>query len=343
MAIEDLKEKFAELSAVLTGIKKLYLLCHDNPDPDSLASMMALRYLLAKHFKIKSKLLYGGEIGRAENRTMVRLLNIPLVSIERVRLNRKSWFAMVDTQPVSKNHSLPKGARILMVFDHHPLKKPVRSVFNHVVESLGATSTMIFNYIQEAGLEVDWRLATALAYALISETQDLGREARREDIQAYLKLIPKARLRVLSNIKYPLLTHDYFQTLAKALNNTWYYKNIVVICLGNIESTDMIHQMADLFLRFEKRSWSLCIGWDSEYIMLSLRSNNVRARCGRMIARLVGGKGSAGGHDLVAGGRIDCKGLSEEEKKKIEELIIIRFLKMLNHDIGLEMMLPIID
>ena len=69
----------------------------------------------------------------------------------------------------------------------------------------------------------------------------------------------------------------------------------------------MIHQMADLLLRFERRSWSLCIGRTDEYILLSLRSSNVRARCGKMISRLVRGKGHAGGHDMVAGGRDEDK------------------------------------
>jgi len=343
MPVEDIKEKFAELSRVLKEVKRVYLLCHDNPDPDSLASAMALRYLLTRHFKIRSSILYGGEIGRAENRAMVRLLKIPVRSLEEVRLRRNSKFALVDTQPASRNHSLPEDAEVVMVFDHHPPKNPMRSGFHHVCDDLGATSTLLFDYIQEAGLEIDRRLATALVYALITETQDLGREARRDDIQAYQKLIPKARLRLLSNIKFPVLPHDYFQTLGKALNNTYYYKNIVVTRLGPINSTDMIHQMADFFLRFERRSWSLSVGWNSDYIHLSLRSTNMRARCGKMIAKLVKDRGSAGGHDMVAGGKIKCNGIPEKEKVKIEELVIRRFLRALGHRSSLEILSPIID
>ena len=343
MPLEDIKEKFNELSRALKGVRTVYLLCHDNPDPDSLASTMALRYLLNRHFKIRSRILYGGEIGRAENRAMVRLLKIPVSSLESVRLRKNSKFALVDTQPASRNHSLPEDAKVVMVFDHHPPKKPMNSSFHHVCEDLGATSTLMFDYLQQAGLEIDWRLATALVYALITETQDLGREARRDDIQAYQKLIPKVRLRLLSNIKFPVLPHDYFQSLGKALNNTYYYKNIVVTRLGPVSSTDMVHQMADFFLRFERRSWSLCIGWNSDYIHLSLRSSNMRTRCGKMIAKLVKDKGAAGGHDMVAGGRISCNAIGEKGKVKTEELIISRFLRALGHGSSLEILSPIID
>ena len=338
MAIENLEEKFAALTEALSGVKKVYLLGHDNPDPDSLASMLALRRLLSRHFRIRSRMLYAGEIGRPENRAMVRLLKLPLTPLDEIRWRKNNWFALVDTQPGARNHSLPEGAGVLMVFDHHPVKRPLNSVFYHVQEDLGATSTLMLNYLQQAKLEIDWRLATALAYALISETQDLGREARREDTQAYLSVLPKARLRLLSRIKYPMLSQNYFKTLDRALGNTFYYKNIIVTRLGHIESPDMVHQMADLFLRFERRSWSLTIGWNDEWIFLSLRSSNLRAKCGRLIQKMVRGKGHAGGHDMIAGGRIDCRGMTESEKEAVEKLVIGRFMRLVAHNKELELL-----
>ncbi|HLA41452.1 MAG TPA: phosphoesterase, partial [Candidatus Glassbacteria bacterium] len=294
-------------------------------------------------FGIKCVLVYGGEIGRAENQALVRLLKIPARQIESVRIGPRARFAVVDTQPGSRNHSLPEGARVVLTFDHHPPNKRLKSAFSHVCEELGATSTMLFEYLQLAGVEISSRLATALAYALISETQDLGREARRNDVLAYQKLIARASLRTLAEIKYPVLSHDYFQTLNRALNNTYFYRNIVVTRLGAVNSTDMIHQMADLFLRFERRSWSLAIGWNQSHILLSLRSSNVRARCGKMILRLVKGKGTAGGHDMVAGGRVDCRGMNQKEIRKVEELIISRFLLALGHSGNLDILAPLVD
>ncbi len=342
MAIDNIRERFIELSSRLTGIKSLYILCHDNPDPDSLAAMFLLRHLLRKYFRIGCRLLHGGVIARAENRAMVRRLKIPVSSIEQAHLRRHAWFAMVDTQPAAKNHSLPADARVLMVFDHHAVRRPMRSEFTHVDTELGATSTLLLGYIREAGLDLDWRLATALSYAIISETQDLGRESSREDIQAYLYTLPKARLRTLSQIKNPPLPQDYFKILQRALANSYSYKNIVVTRLGRVDSPDMIHQMADMFLRCERRSWSLCIGWTSEYIMMSLRSTLARARCGRMIQKLVRGKGTAGGHDMMAGGRIGCEGMKDEEIRKIEELVICRFLRQFRNNNGPRVLMPII-
>jgi nanoRNase/pAp phosphatase (c-di-AMP/oligoRNAs hydrolase) len=342
MAINGLESKFAELSAALKGVKSITVLCHDNPDPDALASMMGLRYLFTRHLKIKTRLAYGGEIGRAENQAMVRLLKIPADHIDNLRVRKDTRFALVDTQPQFRNNSLPNGARVDVVFDHHPPPKKLNSTFSHVGRELGATSTMIYNYIRQANLEIDSRLATAFAYALISETQDLGRETSREDIRVYQELIPVTNLRILSNIRFPLLPHDYFRSLHQALECTFFYKNIVITRLGAVESTDMIHQMADLFLRFERRSWSLCIGRNEEFILLSLRSSNVRARCGRMISRLVRGIGHAGGHDMVAGGRIRIDNREDRDIQRIEELVITRLLKTLGHPGDPDIMVPLV-
>ena len=342
MAIKRLQDKFAEMTSALKGVKNIAVLCHDNPDPDALAGMLALKLLFTRHFKIRTRLLYGGEIGRAENQAMVRLLKIPVVNIDSARIRKDTKFALVDTQPQFRNNSLPDGARVLAVFDHHPPPQKIGSVFFHVERELGATSSLIYNYIRHAGLEIDSRLATAFAYALISETQDLGRDASREDIRVYQELIPSASLRTLATIKHPLLSHEYFRHLHQGLETTYYYKNIVVTRFGYVENSDMIHQMADLFLRFERRSWSFCIGRTKKYILLSLRSSNLRARCGKMIARLVRGMGNAGGHDMVAGGRIPIDSSTESDIQRIEELVISRLLKYMGHTGDPDIMVPLV-
>ena len=45
---------------VFEGSKKPLILTHDNPDPDSISSAIALKFLLYKVMGIKSKVAYGG-------------------------------------------------------------------------------------------------------------------------------------------------------------------------------------------------------------------------------------------------------------------------------------------
>ena len=48
--------------------------CHNNPDPDSLASAYALMHVVEKRLSIQGVIGYGGIVGRAENRALMRYL-----------------------------------------------------------------------------------------------------------------------------------------------------------------------------------------------------------------------------------------------------------------------------
>jgi len=73
------QDKIAELALVIEGHKqtRVFVLCHNNPDPDTLASAYGFSYLLQKKFNIKSLIGYGGALTRAENKAMVNRLRIP--------------------------------------------------------------------------------------------------------------------------------------------------------------------------------------------------------------------------------------------------------------------------
>jgi len=77
--------------------------------------------------------------------------------------------------------------------------------------------------------------------------------------------------------------------------------------------------------------WCICTGRYKEEIYISIRTINVKAEAGRLLRRIVNRRGTAGGHGMIAGGRIPCRGLSEAECKKAEDKIIRRFLEKLGH------------
>jgi len=74
-----------QFDRVLENQKKLLIVLHNNPDPDALASGLALSYLVKERYNIRSTIAYGGMIGRAENQALVREIKIPLKKIRRIR------------------------------------------------------------------------------------------------------------------------------------------------------------------------------------------------------------------------------------------------------------------
>src|SRR2546423_363974 len=57
---------------------------------------------------------------------------------------------------------------------------------------VGATATIVYEYLKLAGLSLDTTLSTAFLYALKSETRDLGREAGPDERDAYIELMATA-------------------------------------------------------------------------------------------------------------------------------------------------------
>ena len=83
--VELLKNKAAESGRKILEyfrehgqkLSPLLIVTHDYPDPDALATAYALYYLAHYGFGLKAKIVYGGTIGRVENKAVVQFLKIP--------------------------------------------------------------------------------------------------------------------------------------------------------------------------------------------------------------------------------------------------------------------------
>jgi nanoRNase/pAp phosphatase (c-di-AMP/oligoRNAs hydrolase) len=304
------------------------VLTHDNPDPDSIAAAATLSRLLRQRFKHRVTTAYGGIIGRAENREMVRVLGIRLSHVRHLNWKHYRNFALVDTQPTTGNNQLPDGLTPSIVFDHHPVRRATRSVpFVDVRTEYGATATIVAEYVLASGMEINRREATALVYAIRSETQDFGREYSPADRSMFDLLYPRCDTRALALIQAPRLPLSYFSNLHEALENVATVSTLVVSHLGDVEQPDIVPEIADLLLRLEGKTWSLCTGVHGDRIYLSIRTTNQRADAGRLMRRLLGRRGKGGGHGMMAGGWVGLP--SRGEARDLQNALTVRLAKAL--------------
>lgn len=296
--------KAAELLAVLPVSKKILILPHDNPDPDSLASAAALRSLIAHKLGKTPIIGLGGIIGRSENRALVKAVDIPLVPVEQLFPDFGGPVILVDTQPGRANNPLPTHISPVAVIDHHPdwgKNEPV--AFVDLREDYGATSTIVTEYLQEAEVPLNPQVAMALFYGISSETQHLGREAKSADIFASQFLYPYVNKRLLGEIENPPLSHDYFRLIGQAIHSAVLYGDVVVTILESVPYSEAVAELADFFMRLEKAKWSVCVARHGGYLHISLRTRDTDATAGVLLASLLP-SGMAGGHGMLAGGRI---------------------------------------
>src|SRR5205814_554343 len=119
------------------------VLTHDNPDPDAVASACGLSWLL-ESTGVDAQAAYGGMIGRAENKALLKILHLPLVPLSRINVRDFDLVCLVDTQPEVGNYSLPGGPFPELVIDHHPARpQSARAAFHDVGGPAGATSTLV--------------------------------------------------------------------------------------------------------------------------------------------------------------------------------------------------------
>ncbi len=328
--LRECARKLQDLKAALGSARRVLILTHDNPDPDCLASAQAFK-LIFTHMDRECAVASGGEVGRAENRALLDVLELEILPLHEVELAPYDFFLFVDSQPGSGNNScrLPQDARYGIV-DHHILGEnwPHEPAFLDLREHYGASATMAYEYLLARNLRVDVPLATALYYAIRTETSDMGRGAGRSDRAAYLKLHPKIDWEILHRIVNSRLPVDYFLLLREAVERAQRFGRAVVVDLGPIRHPDFVAELADTFRRLEGIHWALVWGWQEGRVVFSLRSNTQDPHMGHLARELVQGRGSAGGHRQMAGGQLRAQGTDEEELRlQFRRAIVPAFLR----------------
>lgn len=318
------------LRAAIRGSGRLIVYLHDNPDPDAIAAGWLLQRI-AEAQGVRAVVVFGARLGRAENRVMVRRLKIPLRSLERrLRMFTSDRYALVDTQPGTGNNSFAhKRFPCHICVDHHPRRTGWRADFTDVRETHGCTTTLMLGYHEAFGLKLDPDLATAVAYAIVSETQDLEREASRADREAYQRVFPLVRLDVLGQIRHPIRTRAYYQTIARAMRQVVISRRTCICHIGALAEAEVVAEVADFLASMQSVRWCLVTGFHGGQLVVSLRSTSTEDRAERVIRAILTGEGKGGGHGRIAGGLIPCADQADYPAHALR--ITDRFLAKLRH------------
>lgn len=292
---------------------------HVNPDPDSLGSMLGLSHLVHTCLKKPTRLIQDGVISRAENRAMVELLKIDLVPLEGWRQQEGEAVIMVDSQPCTGRHSFPEDTRLAAVVDHHDTPGDVSSVpFVDVRPGLGATCTIVTNYLTEQNVSFPRRVATALLYGIETELTGYPREGTATDDSAHHFLYPLADKDLLARIRNAPVPQDTFGCFLQALQRSFIYDRLIISWVNDLSAPELPAEVADFLIRFDAVDWAFCAGVYQQQLVMSLRAAVEGGNAGCILRDVAGQLGGCGGgHDRRAGGAIP---LPNNSPTKIEQL-----------------------
>src|SRR2546426_6258112 len=219
--VERVRAHFASAERVL-------IMMQDDPDPDAIASALALRTLLGRT-KTAAPIATFGTITRPENRAMLRILEIDVEQIKPRAIGEYEMVAMVDCQPSFFEESV---GDVDLVIDHHPEETPARAQLKDIRPAYGATSTILTEYLRAADVRVTQRLATALLYGIKADTLQLERGATRADMDAFAFLHAYANHSALRRIERPELPNAALDVLAAGIARRRIVAGVVFVHLG---------------------------------------------------------------------------------------------------------------
>ncbi len=286
-----------ELRAIAGEGDRVAIVLQDDPDPDAMASAMALRTLLGRN-KLTTPMFSFTPVTRPENRTMTHLLEIEIMPAGTEELRGFDKVAMVDVQPPYFADKLPRAD---IVIDHHPGYPPYAAPFQDVRTRYGSTATIMTEYLICAGERISERLATALLYGIRSDTVMLSRRVTDDDLLAFTHLYPIANYNLLRQIDRPELPVQFAKILSRAMGRLEVKDGLVVLNLGKVARDDLIVQMAEFCLQFEGVSWAAVAGKLGPNLVIAVRNHGTaRQSAGETVREAFGKLGSAGGHRDMA-------------------------------------------
>ena len=191
---DDINEEFdhlanlhrvAKLRRLLDQREKIAILLQPDPDPDGIASAYGLRTILGRK-RTTAPIVSFGEVQRPENQALCEAVGIDVKVVSPDDIKDYDGLVLVDVQPNVFGDDAPaRLSKVDLVIDHHPERSGYEATIRDIRTSYGATSSIVTEYLRATGGELNAKLATALLYGIKSDTQYLGRETSRRDMQSF--------------------------------------------------------------------------------------------------------------------------------------------------------------
>jgi nanoRNase/pAp phosphatase (c-di-AMP/oligoRNAs hydrolase) len=275
---------------------RVLILLHNEPDPDAMASGLALRNLLRR---TKTTAIIGAVQGvsRPENVRMAHLLDIQVEKVTPEQFASFDRVATVDVQPHYFSGHLP---HVDLVVDHHPEQPGYSAVFKDIRADYGSTSTILTEHLRAVDMNVSERVATAMLYAIKSDTLFFARHTNRQDLDAFTYLYPLADAALIRKMEGADITLERLQTVVKGLADSDLRGDLFFASLGPVPREDFITYTADFFLQLEETKWTFVTGIVNDMLVLSVRNLGYSRNAGEFVRKYFGEIGSAGGHRAMA-------------------------------------------
>jgi len=288
--------KVQQYQRFFSDAERVLILLHNDPDPDAMASGLALRNVLRRTKQTAIIAAVQG-VTRPENLRMVNLLDIHVDVITPEQVSEYERVAMVDVQPHYFSGAIN---HVDLVIDHHPEQSGYSAVYKDIRADYGSTSTILTEHLRAVDANISERTATAMLYAIKSDTLFFNRQANRVDIEAFSYLYPLADAALIRKMEGAEITMDRLEYVLKAKQNGRMVEQVFCAFLGTSPREDFIPYVADFYLQLENVKWTIVFGIVNDSLVMSVRNLGYTRNAGEFVRKYFADIGSAGGHRAMA-------------------------------------------
>jgi nanoRNase/pAp phosphatase (c-di-AMP/oligoRNAs hydrolase) len=314
---------------------RVAIFTHRCPDPDAMASMMGLSWLLEKAYDTESVLFYAGEVSHPQNGVMLNLLNPDLHRVEEAYVaDDYGLRILVDTIPENAGTN-GKMVDFDIVIDHH---RELPSNFDGVLihKKIGACASIIFDMMKHLVKEQDWldedsdsdqKLATALISGIVTDTEFMMSEDSTEfEFGAFSELFRFRNSNFLKKIAFFKRPKFWIDKKAQGCTEARVSEDgFAIVGLGIIpdKHRDLIADMADEMLNWTSVETAIAFGVvGGDKIEGSVRSLNASLTVSDFCKKLGGKHGSGGGKHGKGAYCLPLAGMSIDSDEEEEEDIL---------------------
>jgi nanoRNase/pAp phosphatase (c-di-AMP/oligoRNAs hydrolase) len=287
--VQQYQRYFADAERVL-------ILLHNDPDPDALASGLALRNLL-RRTKTTAIIAAVQGVTRPENLRMANMLDIHVEKVTPATFHAFDRIATVDVQPHYFGGMLD---RVDLVVDHHPEQTGYSAAYKDIRADYGSTSTILTEHLRAVDVNISERTATAMLYAIKSDTLFFARHTNRVDLEAFTFLYPLADAALIRKMEGAEITLERLDYVTRASQGGLMREQVFSAFVGEAPREDFIPYTADFFLQLEDVKWTIVAGIVGESLIVSVRNLGYSRNAGEFVKRWFSDIGSAGGHRAMA-------------------------------------------
>lgn len=319
-----------ELVELLSG-HRVFIQTHNFPDPDAIASAFGLQQFL-EFYGVYSTICYVGSIDRFNTRKMMDAFGIEIYSYDDITdMSEDDYIINVDCQKPNSNTTDLPGNEIACV-DHHPVFVETESYIYQDIRLVGACATIIawYYYVTDTPMHRD--VATALAYGIKMDTDDLIRGTTLLDMDMISFLFKFADWTKLNDMYNSSIEFQDLQAYASAIENIDVFDFVGFTYMPFECPNSLVGIISDFVMSLDVVDVAVVYSVNVNGIKFSVRSEREDVDAGKLIYNALKGVGSGGGHAAMAGGFVGSEVLEkmgQDYDKIIKQLFMDSIRAML--------------